>query len=139
MNSWRKRVAEYVELRRSLGFKLLDANVGLIGFASFLQERRAVRITIPLAMEWAQQDGMHAPRNGPGASVLYADLRATGVLMIRKPRCRPPAYCLTGPGGRARTYTATMRFRNCFRPRGGYHRLTACGVPPIIACWACWP
>lgn len=56
MNSWRKRVAEYVELRRNLGFKLRDTNVGLIGFASFLQQRRAVCITIPLAMEWAQQN-----------------------------------------------------------------------------------
>jgi integrase/recombinase XerD len=56
MTSWRKRVEEYIELRRSLGFKLLEANVGLITFASFLQQRRAVRITIPLAMEWAQQD-----------------------------------------------------------------------------------
>ena len=61
MTSWRKRVEEYVELRRSLGFKLLDAKVGLIKFASFLQQRRAVRITIPLAMEWAQQDKTARP------------------------------------------------------------------------------
>ena len=55
MTSWRKRVEEYVELRRSLGFKLVDAKVGLIKFASFLQQRRAARITIPLAMEWARK------------------------------------------------------------------------------------
>ena len=41
MTSWRKRVEDYVELRRSLGFKLLDAKVGLIKFASFLHQRRA--------------------------------------------------------------------------------------------------
>ena len=39
MISWRKRVEEYVELRRSLGFKLLDAKVGLIKFASFLEQQ----------------------------------------------------------------------------------------------------
>ena len=61
MTSWRKRVEEYVELRRSLGFKLLDAKVGLIKFASFLQQRRATRITIPVAMEWAQQDKTARP------------------------------------------------------------------------------
>jgi len=54
VTSWLRRVEEYVELRRSLGFKLLDAKVGLIKFASFLQQRRAVCITIPLAIEWAQ-------------------------------------------------------------------------------------
>ena len=61
MTSWRKKVEEYVELRRSLGFKLLDAKVGLIKFASFLQQRRAAHITIALAMEWAQQDKTARP------------------------------------------------------------------------------
>ena len=56
MIGWRKKVEEYVELRRSLGFKLLDANNGLIQFASFLEQGRATHITIALAMKWAQQD-----------------------------------------------------------------------------------
>ena len=56
MIRWRKKVEEYVELRRSLGFKLLDANNGLIQFASFLEQSRATHITIALAMKWAQQD-----------------------------------------------------------------------------------
>jgi integrase/recombinase XerD len=61
VTSWRKRVEEYVELRRSLGFKLLEAKVGLIQFAAFLQQRRAARLTIALAMEWAQQDKTARP------------------------------------------------------------------------------
>ena len=56
MIRWRKKVEEYVELRRSLGFKLLDAHNGLIQFASFLEQSRATHITIALAMKWAQQD-----------------------------------------------------------------------------------
>jgi hypothetical protein len=32
MIRWRKKVEEYIELRRSLGFKLLDAANGLIQF-----------------------------------------------------------------------------------------------------------
>ena len=56
MIRWRKKVEEYVELRRSLGFKLQDANNGLIQFAAYLQQSRATHITIALAMKWAQQD-----------------------------------------------------------------------------------
>jgi integrase len=61
VTSWRKRVEEYVELRRSLGFKLLEAKVALIKFSSFLQEHHAASITISLAMEWAQQDKTARP------------------------------------------------------------------------------
>jgi hypothetical protein len=56
MIRWRKKVEEYVELRRSLGFKLLDAKNGLIQFASFLEQSSATHITVALAMKWAQQD-----------------------------------------------------------------------------------
>ena len=61
MTPWRKAVEDYIELRRSLGFKLLDARVGLIDFASFLEQRREAHITIRLAMEWAQQDKTARP------------------------------------------------------------------------------
>jgi integrase/recombinase XerD len=55
VSRWNKAVEDYVEMRRSLGFKLLDAKVGLINFASFLEQRRAAHLTISLALEWAQQ------------------------------------------------------------------------------------
>ena len=61
MTSWRKAVEDYVGLRRSLGFKLLEAKVRLIQFASFLEQRRAASITIPLTMEWAQQNKTARP------------------------------------------------------------------------------
>lgn len=61
MTSWRNAVENYVDLRRSLGFKLVGANAGLNQFALFLEQRGAVRITIPLAMEWAQQDKTARP------------------------------------------------------------------------------
>jgi integrase len=56
MIRWGKKVEEYVELRRSLGFKLLDAKNGLIPFASFLEQGRATHITIALPMKWAPQN-----------------------------------------------------------------------------------
>jgi integrase/recombinase XerD len=61
VTSWRNAVENYIDLRRSLGFKLVGANVGLNQFASFLEQRGAGRITIPLAMEWAQQDKTARP------------------------------------------------------------------------------
>ena len=61
MSPWLKAVEDYVQMRRSLGFKLLDTKVGLINFASFLEQRGAAHITITLAMEWAQQDKTTCP------------------------------------------------------------------------------
>ena len=69
MMRWRKKVEEYIELRRSLGFKLLDANNGLIQFASFLEQSRAMsgedaRAGRIPAVEAQQPDEQHtrAPR-----------------------------------------------------------------------------
>ena len=61
MTSWSKAVEDYVDMRRSLGFRLQEAKAGLIKFASFLEQQRAARITIRLAMEWAQQDKAARP------------------------------------------------------------------------------
>ena len=61
MIPWRKAVEDYVEMRRSFGFKLQEAKIGLIKFAAFLERRGASRITIALAMEWAQQDKTARP------------------------------------------------------------------------------
>ena len=52
---------------------------------------------------------MRAPPNGPSGSVSFADLHATGALMIPEPRCPHPVCCLTGRGGLAPTCTATTR------------------------------
>jgi integrase/recombinase XerD len=61
VNPWREAVEDYVLMRRSLGFKLLDVKVGLTHFASFLEQRGAEHITISLAMEWAQQEKTARP------------------------------------------------------------------------------
>jgi integrase len=61
VTSWSKAVADYVDLRRSLGFKLVEAKGSLIQFAAFLKQRRTAHITIALAMEWAQQNRTARP------------------------------------------------------------------------------
>jgi integrase len=54
MNSLREAVADYLAMRRSLGFKLRDAGRGLLDFVSFMEQQGACYITTSLALEWAQ-------------------------------------------------------------------------------------
>jgi len=54
MNKLRKAVEDYIEMRRSLGYKLQAPAVLLPNFVSFLEQQGASYITIPLAVEWSQ-------------------------------------------------------------------------------------
>ncbi len=54
MNTLREALQEYLELRRSLGFKMRDAGLLLPRFVSFIEQRQAAHITTRLALEWAQ-------------------------------------------------------------------------------------
>ncbi len=54
MNTLRQSIAEYLALRRSLGFKMNDAARALPDFATFMERRRAAHITQALALTWAQ-------------------------------------------------------------------------------------
>lgn len=54
MNTLRQAIAEYLALRRSLGFKMNDAGRGLADFAEFMERHRASYITQALALRWAQ-------------------------------------------------------------------------------------
>jgi integrase/recombinase XerD len=105
MIRWRKRVEEYVELRRSLGFKLLDAKNGLIQFASFLEQNRETHITIALAMKWAQQDKNARPAEWAkrlgfvrgfarhwSAHDSRTEVPPSGLLPYRPGRARPYLY-----------------------------------------------
>ena len=55
MNNLREGIADYLELRRSLGFKLKKDERLLLDFAQFMERRRATWITSRLALAWAQQ------------------------------------------------------------------------------------
>jgi integrase len=61
MTRLRKAVHEYIEMRRRLGFKLHDAQIGLLKFVSFLGQHNASHITIALAMQWAQENPSARP------------------------------------------------------------------------------
>jgi len=55
MSRFRKAAREYINLRRSLGYKWKYPASLLSDFVSFLEDQGADHITIPLALEWAQR------------------------------------------------------------------------------------
>ena len=61
MNSLREGIIEYLELRRSLGFKLKKDERLLLDFANFMERRGATWITSRLALAWAQQPQSSTP------------------------------------------------------------------------------
>jgi len=55
MKKLRKAVQDYLALRRALGFKLRQVEVGLLDFVSFLERKGDAHITTARALEWATQ------------------------------------------------------------------------------------
>lgn len=56
MSKLQKAVQEYIDMRRSLGYKLQLPAVLLPEFVSFLKQKGASYISIPLAVEWSQRN-----------------------------------------------------------------------------------
>jgi integrase/recombinase XerD len=61
MSPLRRSMQEYLAMRRGLGFKLHEAGLRLESFVSFMEQRRARRITRSLALDWAQQSRVAQP------------------------------------------------------------------------------
>ncbi|MDN5872353.1 MAG: tyrosine-type recombinase/integrase [Nitrococcus sp.] len=55
MNTLRQAAQEYLAMRRALGFKLQGSGKYLLDFVTFMEQRQAWRITLPLALAWARQ------------------------------------------------------------------------------------
>jgi integrase/recombinase XerD len=61
MNTLREAVTDYLAMRRNLGYKLKLAGTDLLSFVEFMEKQNASWITIPLALEWAQQPTLMEP------------------------------------------------------------------------------
>jgi site-specific recombinase XerD len=61
MSPLRQAVDDYLELRRSLGFKLREAGYFLPSFVEFLEQKGAKTITMELAVRWAQLPASQHP------------------------------------------------------------------------------
>ncbi len=105
MSPWRSAVEDYLQLRRSLGFHLRDAERALLKFAAFLEQHRAAHLTLALALQWAQQDPGAPPAIGAwrlsfvrgfarhwSAQDPQSEIPPEGLLPHRRPRPRPYLY-----------------------------------------------
>jgi len=61
MTTLRESAGEYLNLRRSLGFKLQETGKLLLAFAKFMEEHRSSYITTRWALAWAQQPSTVQP------------------------------------------------------------------------------
>src|SRR5262249_43530557 len=55
MTRLRTSLRDYLKMRRGLGFKLHEPGKGLLDFVTFMERKRASRITTKLALYWAQK------------------------------------------------------------------------------------
>jgi integrase len=105
MNTLRQSIAEYLALRRSLGFKMNDAARTLPDFATFMERRRAAYITQALALRWAQIPTHAQPAHWASrlcyvrqfaryrsASDPRTQIPAPGLLPFQPKRARPYLY-----------------------------------------------
>lgn len=128
MSSWRHAVANYIQLRRSVGFQLRAAEVALGRFAAFLDARGAAHLTSALALQWAQQDPTAHPVTW--AQRLGFVRGFARHWSAQDPHTEVPrgACSRTGRAARSRTCTAMTRCSACSRPRCGCPRSTVCAV-----------
>ncbi|HEU5294700.1 MAG TPA: tyrosine-type recombinase/integrase [Burkholderiaceae bacterium] len=105
MNTLREALPEYLQLRRSLGFKLEDAGLQLPRFVAFVEELGSTHITTALALAWAQQSASVQPaewarRLGSvrgfaryrSATDALTEVPPQGLLPHRSTRARPYLY-----------------------------------------------
>lgn len=105
MTALRESLNEYLQLRRSLGFKLQDAGLALPHFVSFVEAHLDHHITTRRALEWAQlpaavQPAEWARRLGCVRSFARyrvatdsrTEIPAAGLLPHRSTRARPYLY-----------------------------------------------
>ncbi len=67
MSTLRESVADYLAMRRTLGFKLEGLSKLLFSFVEFCESRGAVRVQTEIALEWAR-----TPIKGPVSDALFA-------------------------------------------------------------------
>jgi len=136
MNKLKKAVRNYINLRRSLGYKMREALPLLMDFVSFLNEHDADHISIPLALEWARQN--------PNAQPAHWAQRLTNVRCFARywsatdPRTEiPPWNLLPHPPKRAHLHLYTndeiRQLLQSARALGGLRGQTYCCLFGLLA------
>ena len=142
MNTLRQAVQDYLDLRRSLGFKLNEAGKALHDFVTFMEQRRAPYITQALALEWAQQLSNVQPAQW-AQRLSYVRAVRTSSQCHRSPhRDTSARACCRFKPKRARPYLYSRRrdSQRCYRLHSKCHiamNEVHCCRGPIIACSDC--
>ena len=105
MTALRTSLRDYLAMRRGLGFKLRDAGASLLDFVSFMERKRASRITTRLALKWAQKSKSTLPMDWArrlsfvrgfarylNAIDSRSEIPPNGLLPYRPQRTRPYIY-----------------------------------------------
>lgn len=105
MNTLREALQDYLEMRRSLGFKLKDAGRGLCGYVDYLEHQKLPFITQASALAWAQEPHCSQPSlwakrltwvrgfaRFRSASDSRTEVPPQGLLVDRPRRARPYLY-----------------------------------------------
>lgn len=105
MNTIGEAVRDYLALRRAIGLKPHDIDVGLLDFAAFLEQQNASFITISLALEWAQKPSGAQPTEWSrrlgwirgfaryrSATDVRTEVPPLGLLPHRRRKLRPYIY-----------------------------------------------
>jgi len=105
MNPLRQAVQDYLDLRRSLGFKLREESTALPNFVAFMEQHRASYVTQALALAWARQPTNVQPDRWAqrmswlrgfaryrSATDPRTEIPAPGLLPFRPKRARPYLY-----------------------------------------------
>ena len=103
MNTLRKSLADYLELRRGMGFKLRYYERRLGRFLSFVEERGAKKITTQLAIQFATHDSDLKPRTMAGR---LSEVRSFARYQLAHDAATevPPRHLLASGGTPARAY-----------------------------------
>jgi integrase/recombinase XerD len=66
MSGLRNHLRDYLSLRRALGFRLIEAEIYLKDFCTFMEARGATIVTAQVALEWATAPANIRPTSWAG-------------------------------------------------------------------------
>jgi integrase/recombinase XerD len=103
MNTLRQAVDDYLELRRGLGFKLVNHGACLGEFVSFLEQKKTSQITTALAVQFAMLHPQQEPKAKAGR---YSVVRGFASYRVGADPATeiPPIGLVRGRSRRARPY-----------------------------------
>ena len=121
MTPLRQALEDYLRIRRQLGFDLKATERHLNNFVDFLERAGAQRITIELAVMWAQTAGRRSPALVQAAAGVRARVRALSGDDRSRQRGPPTQLLLArAPAGRALHLLASRDHRADARGRDAH-------------------